>query len=177
MQNLLTLVQLAALSQAAELFFDGVSEIIDDDDQLVHGYTPPVDDFTSANDTLSMDDRENYKRAVDETLNTSVNDTEITNGSGDTTIYAEPVGDGASRPLCYIAGMEDQQDNVGPSDQCCRIYESSARTGNFRDFCIQEEIKRYDPNDPSAIINEFDESLTRLIQLDDYGWHNEMNSW
>ena len=85
MQNLLTLVQLAALSQAAELFFDGVSEIIDDDDQ-VSGHTPPVNDFTSANDTLSMDDRENYKRAVDDTLFNDINDTGITSGRGDSTI-------------------------------------------------------------------------------------------
>lgn len=177
MQNLLTLVQLAALSQAAELWFDGVSEIIDDDDQLDSSYTAPVDDFTSANDTLSLEDRENYKRAVDETLLDDTRDTVITHGDGTTSTFAEPEGDGASRPLCYIAGMEDQQDNVGPSDQCCRIYESSARTGNFRDFCIQEEIKRFDPNDPNALINEFNSDLTRLIQLDDYGWHNEMNSW
>lgn len=76
-----------------------------------------------------------------------------------------------------MAGFIDQQDNIGPSNQCCRIYEYSARTGNFRDFCIQTEIKRFDPNDPNAIVNEYDPSLTRLIQLDDYGWHNEMNSW
>lgn len=177
MQNLLTLVQLAALSQAAELWFDGVSEILSDDEQLVPGHTPPVNDFESANDTLSMEDRENYKRAVDETLETTTRDTVITHGDNTTSTFAEPEGDGASRPLCYIAGMEDQQDNVGPSDQCCRIYESSARTGNFRDFCIQEEIKRFDPNNPNDLINEFNSNLTRLIQLDDYGWHNEMNSW
>ena len=94
------------------------------------------------------------------------------NGEGE-----EPANDGESRPLCTIAGFENKVDNQGPSDQCCRIYESSARTGNFRDFCIQSEIKRYDPNNPSAVINEFEERLTRLIQLDDYGWHNEMTSW
>jgi len=92
MQNLLTLVQLAALSQAAELWFDGVSEIIDDDEQLDGTYTAPTHDFDSANDTLSMEDRENYKRAVDEDLETTTRDTVITGpedaeGNITTTVY------------------------------------------------------------------------------------------
>jgi len=54
MQNLLTLVQLAALSQAAELWFDGVSEILSDDDQLDSTYNAPKNDFDTANDTTSL---------------------------------------------------------------------------------------------------------------------------
>lgn len=95
MQNLLTLVQLAALSQAAELFFDGVQEIIDDDNQLDSTYTPPIDDFESANDTLSMDDRENYKRAVDESkanddMTTTITSAPDVNGVTTQTVYQEP---------------------------------------------------------------------------------------
>lgn len=90
MQNLLTLVQLAALSQAAELWFDGVSEILSDDNQLDTNFSAPVDDFDSANDTLSMEDRENYKRAVDETLLDDTRDTVITHGDSTTSTFAEP---------------------------------------------------------------------------------------
>ena len=87
----------------------------------------------------------------------------------------EPAGDGESRPLCTIAGFENKVDNQGPSNQCCRIYEYSLYKGRFRDFCIQENLDNYcdihDSNEGGI------DTLFRTIQLDDYGWHNEMNSW
>ena len=54
----------------------------------------------------------------------------------DTIGRTEPVGDGESRPLCAIAGFENKEDPLGPSDQCCRIYEYSNFKGRFIDFCV-----------------------------------------
>lgn len=55
----------------------------------------------------------------------------------------EKSGDGETRPLCNIGGFENQIDNQGPSDQCCRIYEYSLYKGRFMDFCIQEDLDNY----------------------------------
>ena len=123
-------------------------------------------------DIDSTDARDNWKReeieegfyTTDEELNNMV----WANGEG-----SEPVGDGRSRPLCNIAGFENQVDPQGPSDQCCRIYEYSLYGGRFRDFCIQEDVG------PETFANwdAHKAKLFRSIQLDDHGWHNEMNSW
>ena len=124
-------------------------------------------------ETPTNDNRDVYKVAKDDdwTLDDedALNDT-IWNGEGE-----EPAGDGESRPLCTIAGFENKVDNQGPSNQCCRIYEYSLYKGRFRDFCIQEDLDDYctihDSNNGGV------DTLFRTIQLDDYGWHNEMNSW
>ena len=123
-------------------------------------------------DIDSTDARDNWKREVIEegeyTTDEELNNMVWGDGEG-----SEPVGDGRSRPLCNIAGFENQVDPQGPSDQCCRIYEYSLYGGRFRDFCIQEDVG------PETFANwdAHKAKLFRDIQLDDYGWHNEMNSW
>ena len=120
----------------------------------------------------STDARDNWKREVidegDYTTDAELDNMVWGNGEG-----SEPVGDGRSRPLCNIAGFENQVDPQGPSDQCCRIYEYSLYGGRFRDFCIQEDVG------PETFANwdAHKAKLFRNIQLDDHGWHNEMNSW
>ena len=119
------------------------------------------------------ENRDVYKVAKDDDWlmedDEALNDA-IWNGEGE-----EPAGDGESRPLCTIAGFENKVDNQGPSNQCCRIYEYSLYKGRFRDFCIQEDIENM-CQIHAANAGGVD-TLFRTIQLDDYGWHNEMNSW
>jgi len=95
------------------------------------------------NETIDSDDkRDNYK-VEDvtgyETGNDVIDDMkqdELDKAIGN----AEPWMDGASRPLCSVAGFENEVDNQGPSDQCCRVYEYSLYKGRFRDFCLQTEL-------------------------------------
>jgi hypothetical protein len=89
-----------------------------------------------------------------------------------------PTGDGSSRPLCYIAGFENQTDNQGPSDQCCRVYEYNHFMGRFRDFCFMQKV--YDP--PTAangFVSNFEDAAfnDKVYQLDDMGWANDINSF
>jgi len=135
------------------------------EDRLIQG----EDDYF---DITSDTNRDNWKREViydgEYTEDAELND-EVWGGQDG----EEPKGDGKSRPLCNIAGFENMVDAQGPSDQCCRIYEYSLYQGRFRDFCIQEDVT-------DATFANWDlhkEKLSRTIQLDDYGWHNEMNSW
>jgi len=122
---------------------------------------------------ITGEGRDNWKREVieDGKYTTDQELTEQIWGSGGD--GSEPAGDGKSRPLCNISGFENQVDPQGPSDQCCRIYEYSLYGGRFRDFCIQEEVTA----DTFLNWDLHKDKMTRTIQLDDYGWHNEMNSW
>ena len=123
-------------------------------------------------DITNPDNRDNWKREEIADGHYTEDD-ELTKMIWSDQVGVEPVGDGKSRPLCNIAGFENQVDPQGPSDQCCRIYEYSLYSGRFRDFCIQTDLT-------DDIFNNWDanrEKLFRTIQLDDYGWQNEMNSW
>lgn len=125
-----------------------------------------------AYDITSDENRDNWKREVIEEGEYTT-DQELTAEVWGNLDGAEPEGDGKSRPLCNISGFENQVDPQGPSDQCCRIYEYSLYGGRFRDFCIQEDVTA----DTYANWDTHKDKLFRNIQLDDYGWHNEMNSW
>lgn len=125
-----------------------------------------------AYDITSDTNRDNWKREVIEDGEWT-EDQELTQQVWGTQDGSEPEGDGKSRPLCNISGFENQVDPQGPSDQCCRIYEYSLYGGRFRDFCIQEDVT----DDTFKNWDLHKEKLFRNIQLDDYGWHNEMNSW
>ena len=125
-----------------------------------------------AYDITSDVNRDNWKREVIED-GEYTEDQELTQQIWGDLDGAEPEGDGKSRPLCNISGFENQVDPQGPSDQCCRIYEYSLYGGRFRDFCIQEDVT----DDTFKNWDLHKDKLFRNIQLDDYGWHNEMNSW
>ena len=119
------------------------------------------------NETITDADRDNYK-VEDVTEYNDMTDLEkriAQDELEDEIGTVEPWMDGASRPLCSIAGFENQVDAQGPSDQCCRVYEYSLYKGRFRDFCLQTKLE------------ECNAQIHRQIALDDYGWHNEMNSW
>ena len=125
-----------------------------------------------AYDITSDVNRDNWKREeIEEGKYTT--DQELTAQIWGDLDGKEPDGDGKSRPLCNISGFENQVDPQGPSDQCCRIYEYSLYGGRFRDFCIQEDVT----DDTFKNWDDHKDKLFRNIQLDDYGWHNEMNSW
>jgi len=123
-------------------------------------------------DITSDVDRDNWKREEIIYDDVTTSDEELSNiiwgGEGN-----EPPGDGSSRPLCNISGFEDQVDPQGPSDQCCRVYEYSLYSGRFRDFCIQYDVTE----DTYKNWDDHKDKLFRNIQLDDYGWQNEINSW
>ena len=138
-------------------------------DQLLTGTNDEKDSTIKGewNETITDADRDNYK-VEDVTEYNDMTDLEkriAQDELEDEIGFVEPWMDGASRPLCSIAGFENQVDAQGPSDQCCRVYEYSLYKGRFRDFCLQTKLE------------ECNAQIHRQIALDDYGWHNEMNSW
>lgn len=70
--------------------------------------------------------------------------------------------DAETRPMCSIGGILDTEDIVGPSDPCCRVYEKDNFKGLHYDFC------HYGP----AL-----DMTDRYYQADQFGWHNEINSY
>lgn len=146
----------------------------------VHPGEPTNDDrdFTISGEWQELptqDNRDVYKVAKDDDWDPLNDDDALNDAIWGENGGEEPAGDGESRPLCTIAGFENKVDNQGPSNQCCRIYEYSLYKGRFRDFCIQEDLDNY--CSIHAANSGGVDTLFRTIQLDDYGWHNEMNSW
>ena len=70
--------------------------------------------------------------------------------------------DAETRPMCSIGGVLDTPDIDGPSDTCCRVYEKDNYMGLHYDFCHYG-----DPLDMTE----------RYYQADQFGWHNEINSY
>ena len=70
--------------------------------------------------------------------------------------------DALTRPMCSIGGVLDTVDTAGPSGPCCRVYEKDNFMGLHYDFCHYGL-----PTDMTE----------RYYQADQFGWHNEINSY